>query len=95
MACACDETAECGCDDNNDQDFLDEHVGNGSWAALNQTQVTIADVNNTRTILLNGTLPEGTVAPNDNAGGGMAALLQHAGWWPVAATVAALVFSSV
>jgi len=94
VACACDETAECGCDDNDDPDFLNEHIGNGSWAALNQSQATVADVNGTRTILLNGTLPEGTTAPSDSAAGGMATLLQYAGWWPVAATVVATVFAS-
>jgi len=95
VACACDETAQCGCDDNDDTDFLSEHIGNGSWNALNQSQVTVADVNNTRTILLNGTLPEGTVAPNDNAAGSMHALLQHAGWWPAAATVGLMVFTTL
>jgi len=97
VACACDETAQCGCDDNDDSSFLDEQIGNGSWSALNQSQVTIADVNSTRTILLNGTLPDGTTAPTDsaNAAGGMQTLLRHAGWWPAAATVGLLVFSSL
>jgi len=98
VACACDETVQCGCDDNEDSSFLDEQIGNGSWAGLNQSQISIADVNGTRTILLNGTLSADTVAPIDdaaNAAGSMQALLQHAGWWPVAASVGLMVFTTL
>ncbi len=54
-------------------------------------------MNGTNTILINGSLPNGTTAPGgtddpDSAGQGLRLLLQHAGWWPVVATVCATVF---
>lgn len=53
----------CGCDENDDQKYLNDLVGNGSYAALNKTLVTVSDVNGTRSLILNGTLPNGTTAP--------------------------------
>lgn len=95
VLCACDETVECGCDDNSNTTYLGELVGNGSYDGLNKTLVTVADVNGTSTILINGTLPNGTTAAggtdDPNAGAGLRALLYAAGWWPVVATVAASV----
>jgi hypothetical protein len=99
VTCACDPYLVCGCDENGDQQYLTDLVGNGSYAALNKTLVAVADVNGTSTILINGTLPNGTTAaggsedPN-GAAGGLRTLLQHAGWWPVAAAVCAIVFTA-
>lgn len=97
VQCACSEMGECGCDipsgDTNNLTYIDELVGNGDYNKLNHSLITVADVNGTSTILINGTLPLGTTAP-DNAGNGLAMLLQHAGWWPVVATVCAIVFTA-
>lgn len=38
-------------------------MGNGSYAALNKSLVTVSEVNGTRNLVLNGTLPNGTTAP--------------------------------
>jgi len=97
VGCGCDQSVECGCDeDNNSTTVLKELVGNGSYASLNQSLVTVADVNGTSTILINGTLPNGTTAnggdEDPNAAGGLRTLLMHAGWWPAVATVCAMVF---
>ncbi|KAL2180199.1 uncharacterized protein P884DRAFT_75251 [Thermothelomyces heterothallicus CBS 202.75] len=95
VECACASNADCGCDENRDKDYLDDLIGNGSYAALNKTLVNVADVNGTSTILVNGTLPDGTAAAAGNAaGGGLRALLHHAGWWPVVATVCAIVLTA-
>src|ERR1700730_16701632 len=60
--CLCEEYSECGCDENGDNSQLDQLVGNGSYRGLNQSVVTVADINGTSTILINGTLPNGTTA---------------------------------
>jgi hypothetical protein len=121
VICACDETVECGCDDNSDNAFMTDIIGNGrympacslidsnpiaadkmltshtSYDALNKSLVTVAAVNGTSTILINGTLPNGTTAnggtDDPNAGAGMQVLLRGAGWWPVVATVLAMVLT--
>lgn len=99
VQCACDPYNVCGCDENGDPQYLNDLIGNGSYAALNKTVINVADVNGTSTLLINGTLPNGTTAaggtesPNA-AGDGMRAMLQYAGWWPVFATVAAVVFAA-
>lgn len=96
VACACDETVQCGCDDTGNATFLNELIGNGSYDALNHSLITVAKVNGTDTILINGTLPDGTSVTEDsepqNASEGLRALLQHAGYWPVLATVVGTVF---
>lgn len=94
VLCGCDAYQECGCDNNSNQTYIDSVIGNGSLASLNQSLVTVSKVNGTDTILLNGTLPNGTTASGGtdsaNAGAGYKDLLQHAGWWPMVATGAAI-----
>ncbi|KAK0666150.1 hypothetical protein QBC41DRAFT_326460 [Cercophora samala] len=104
VICACAENSVCGCDDNDDEEYMKDLIGNGSYAALDKSVVDVAPVNGTSTILINGTLPDGTTAPGGTeapgsapssaAGDGLRALLEHAGWWPVVATVAAVVFTA-
>ncbi|KAL2199090.1 hypothetical protein P885DRAFT_75502 [Corynascus similis CBS 632.67] len=94
VECACAPNADCGCDENPDKDYLDDLIGNGSYAALNKTLIDVANVNGTSTILLNGTLPDGTAAAVNGAGDGLRGLLHHVGWWPVVATVCAIAFTA-
>lgn len=63
VTCICAEYSVCGCDDNGDQTFLASIIGDGTYSTLNQTLVQVADINGTSTIILNGTLPNGTTAP--------------------------------
>ncbi|KAL1794863.1 hypothetical protein ACET3X_006679 [Alternaria dauci] len=63
VMCVCSEGFVCGCDENDDQQYINDLVGNGSYAALNKTLVTVSDVNGTKTLVLNGTLEKGTTAP--------------------------------
>jgi hypothetical protein len=93
--CACSPRGDCGCDENNDKSYLDDLIGNGSYAALNKSVINVADVNGKSTILLNGTLPEGSADAFDNgAGDGLRGLVRQAGWWPVVATVCAIAFTA-
>jgi hypothetical protein len=97
VICGCDPYEECGCDTNSDSQFMTDLIGNGSYNALNHTLVTVADVNGTSTILINGTLPNGTVEAMEEgsgAAGGLQTLLQNVGWWPVVATVGAIIFAA-
>jgi hypothetical protein len=60
--------------------------------------INVAVVNGTKTLLINGTLPNGTTAPGgdedafDNAATGLRAAAQALGFWPVVAAVGAAVF---
>jgi len=79
VTCLCQEDALCGCEQNDDQSYINDLVGNGSYPALNKSLVTVSSVNGTDTLVLNGSLPEGTTAP-----GGAAASLalgKYTGYW--------------
>lgn len=95
VQCGCDETVECGCDENNSTEYINSVLGDGSYNQLNKSLVTVANVNGTDTILLNGTLPNGTTASGGSesasAGVGLRRLAEVAGWWPLVATTFALV----
>ncbi|PHH87395.1 hypothetical protein CDD83_8926 [Cordyceps sp. RAO-2017] len=95
VLCACAEFAECGCDENNSTAYYNDLIGNGSYEALNKSVVNVGDVRGEKTLLINGTLPNGTTAdgPDSSAfGSGLTSLVEAAGYWPVVATVAAAVF---
>lgn len=53
VKCDCDQYQECGCDDNNSTDYITSVLGNGRYGQLNQTLVTVANVNGADTILVN------------------------------------------
>lgn len=86
----------CSCDDN--KDTLKELVGNGSYAALNKSIINVGDYKNKKTLLINGSLPNGTTAdgPNEGAGAGvgMKSLVEAAGMWPAVVFVLAAVFTA-
>jgi hypothetical protein len=63
VTCLCQQYSVCGCDNNDNTQYLNDLVGNGSYQALNKTLVTVADVNGTKNLVINGTLPNGTTAP--------------------------------
>ncbi|KAL0465374.1 hypothetical protein QR685DRAFT_138692 [Neurospora intermedia] len=107
VTCACDPYLVCGCDDNTNTTYIDSLIGNGSYSALNHSLITVATVDGTDYLLINGTLPNGTTASGGtdddddgtttsggtNGSESLRRLLEHAGWWPVVATVAATVFA--
>lgn len=104
VTCLCAQYSVCGCDDDGNYTFLDSIIGDGDYFKLNHTLVTVADVNGTSTILLNGTLPNGTTASggtedaitsNSTDGGTSAAvrsIIEAGGYWVMIATVALTCF---
>ncbi|KAH7394316.1 hypothetical protein BKA66DRAFT_456028 [Pyrenochaeta sp. MPI-SDFR-AT-0127] len=90
VMCLCQEFSVCGCDENTDQTYLNDLVGNGSYAALNKTLITVSNVNGTKTLVLNGTLPNGTTAPGGTDDEGAAANLglgKYTGYWAMGLVV--------
>ncbi len=102
VTCGCAQYAVCGCDENGDTQYLADLIGDGNYNNLNHTLVTVANVNGTQRILINGTLPNGTTAPggdedafsDSSPASGLHIVLRNLGWWPVVATVGAMVFAA-
>jgi hypothetical protein len=95
VTCLCANYAVCGCDDNGNATFLDSLIGDGSYANLNASLVQVADINGTSTIVLNGTLPNGTTSSGgteDAFSGAIQSMLQFSGYWVMVAMVGATVF---
>lgn len=88
IICLCQEYSVCGCDDNTDTQYLGDLIGNGSYAGLNKTLVTVAEVNGTTTIVINGTLPNGTTASGGtDSAAPRVRMLEFSGWWMMIAVV--------
>ncbi|RDW87672.1 hypothetical protein BP5796_03366 [Coleophoma crateriformis] len=89
VTCLCAAYAECGCDDNDNSTFLDSLIGTGDYFSLNQSLVTVADVNGTSTILINGTLPNGTTASGgtESASAAVRSFAEASGYWVMIALV--------
>lgn len=60
VTCLCQEYSVCGCDENHDQTYVDSLVANATNTVDGRSK--IAEVNGTRTLLINGTLDNGTTA---------------------------------
>ena len=68
-------------------------MGNGSYDALNKSIITVADINGTSTILINGTLPNGTTAAGGTDSPNIAAsTVKLSGYWLMVALVGCTVF---
>lgn len=76
---------------------MKELVGNGTYAALNQSVINVGDYRGRKSFLVNGTLPNGTTADgpdegsNAGVGVGMKSLVEAAGMWPAVACVLAAI----
>ncbi|KAF2091310.1 hypothetical protein K490DRAFT_62633 [Saccharata proteae CBS 121410] len=90
--CFCGRFSTCGCDANNDTSYYQSLVGNGSYDALNKSVVDVATVNGTKTLLINGELPNGTTASGGTSAGSPSVMLQGMGWWSVVAVVCATIW---
>ncbi|KAJ5935695.1 hypothetical protein N7466_005242 [Penicillium verhagenii] len=91
VACLCEEYQECGCDNNTNSTYY-ESLFNGTQPK-NSSVVTVAKVNDTEKIYINGTLANGTTAADSSAASGaMATMLQASGYWATAAVVLATVW---
>jgi hypothetical protein len=85
VLCLCQEYTACGCDENSDSSYITSIVGNGSEANLNSTLVKVANVNGTDTIVINGTLPNGTDTGSAASGMVGGRISWMAGWLAIAA----------
>ncbi|KAH7156597.1 hypothetical protein EDB81DRAFT_395703 [Dactylonectria macrodidyma] len=94
VICGCARYSVCGCEENNSTAYYDDLIGNGSYAALNKSVINVAKVNGTMTLLINGTLDNGTTAVGEDsaAPGSMQGMAEALGLWPVVAAVLATVF---
>lgn len=108
MTCLCELYSACGCDDANNSTFLDGIIGDGNLANLNKSLVNVGNVNGTKTIVLNGTLPNDTIADATTTGNDATTgtgtsvpsssaankrfLLETLGFWLLGAIVAATVW---
>ncbi|PHH63055.1 hypothetical protein CDD81_6300 [Ophiocordyceps australis] len=97
VLCGCAQFAECGCDENNNTAYYNDLIGNGSYDALNKSVVNVGEFRGNKTLLINGTLPNGTTADgaDENAAGlgpGPRSLIEAAGLWPAFAAIIAAVF---
>ncbi|ESZ91331.1 hypothetical protein SBOR_8272 [Sclerotinia borealis F-4128] len=93
VTCLCAAYSECGCDDNGNSTFIAELIGDGNYAALNKSLVNVADVNGTTTILINGTLPNGTTASGGTDSAARKTIAEGLGWWVMIAVVFATCFA--
>lgn len=99
VTCLCEQYSACGCDDANNSTFLDGIIGDGNLANLNKSLVNVGNVNGTKTIVLNGTLPNDTVADASTSTGSASTsaankqlLLETSGFWLLGAIVGATVW---
>ncbi|KAL1895578.1 hypothetical protein Cpir12675_003162 [Ceratocystis pirilliformis] len=99
VICACAENSQCGCDENNSTTYFDSLIGNGSYSGLNTSVVNVAQVNGTKTLLVNGTLSNDTTSPtedtNSDDDSSMAILnspVSLLGYWPVTVAVFAAIY---
>ena len=95
MQCLCQQYSPCGCDDNDNSTALDEVIGDGS--DQNSSMARITNVNGTKTLVLNGTLENGTdgnaADPNASAAVGMRQMvLEGSGFWLMGVVVGATVW---
>ncbi|KAH8728266.1 hypothetical protein GQ44DRAFT_43074 [Phaeosphaeriaceae sp. PMI808] len=94
VVCLCQEYSVCGCDENSDQAYINDLVGNGSYLALNKSLITVSEVNGTKSLVLNGSLPNGTTAPGgiDDAAASLS-LGKYSGYYAIGLIVLYGVFT--
>ena len=86
VICGCRMYGVCGCDYTNDTAYLESIIGNGSVAAMNSSLVAVALYEGSQTILIDGSLPNGTTAAGGSDDAGMS-LVPLAGYWSIALLV--------
>ena len=92
--CLCQQYSECGCDDTNNQTFVEKLINNGTDGPVNtSTTRFVTYANGTSAAFINGTLPNGTTAAGgtESASGAQQLLTNYGGYWVMVAAVAATV----
>jgi hypothetical protein len=85
VVCLCQEYSVCGCDKNHHSGYFKD-LFNGP-VPHDTDKVQVADVNGTRKVVINGTLPNGTTRSDPDASGSPATIAQASGYWVMAAVV--------
>lgn len=100
IMCLCQEYSVCGCEDNDNSTYLNSvlNVKDSSELPANSSIVRVADVNGTTTIIINGTLPNGTTAADpsieesfEDSSSMPRELLKFSGYWLMISLVIASV----
>ncbi|EGU73615.1 hypothetical protein IWW34DRAFT_796722 [Fusarium oxysporum f. sp. albedinis] len=96
VVCGCSWYENCACDDPDSAPYFKEPIGSGSYEALNKSIVDVAEFNGTKTILINGTLPNGTALAGDKDKNSAPArcVVGTFGYWPTVAVILGAAFIS-
>ncbi|RKK10618.1 hypothetical protein BFJ66_g17076 [Fusarium oxysporum f. sp. cepae] len=96
VLCGCSRYENCACDDPDSAPYFKELIGSGSYEALNKSIVDVAVVNGTKSILINGTLPNDTALASDKDKNSAPArcVVGTFGYWPAVAVVVGAAFIS-
>ncbi|KAE8146027.1 hypothetical protein BDV25DRAFT_58044 [Aspergillus avenaceus] len=87
VVCLCEAYMVCGCDNNNNTTYY-ESLFNGTQPT-NSNVVRIVEVNGTRAVYINGTLPNGTTVADESAPScAVQIAIQTSGYWLMIALVA-------
>ncbi|EXL64718.1 hypothetical protein FOPG_19028 [Fusarium oxysporum f. sp. conglutinans race 2 54008] len=94
VLCGCSRYEYCACDDPDSAPYFKEFIGSGSYEALNKSIVDVAEVNGTKTILINGTLPNDTALDGDKDKNSAPTryVVGTFGYWPAVDVVVGAVF---
>lgn len=84
VLCVCQENSVCGCDENYNQSFIQDMYKNATGDGEPKL-ARLSDVNGTRTLVINGTLEDGTTS--EDAASRAIKLEYWAGWWSMVAIV--------
>ncbi|PPJ51410.1 hypothetical protein CBER1_08570 [Cercospora berteroae] len=85
--CWCARYYSCSCDENNQTEYQNNVANNASQAKLVRLE---GDDNDT--LVIDGTLPNGTTAPGGSDSGSMGSALEMVGYWPMVAIALATAY---
>ncbi|KEY74537.1 hypothetical protein S7711_09770 [Stachybotrys chartarum IBT 7711] len=91
IICGCAQYSVCSCEENTDEDYLDDLIGNGDYNELDNSVVNVGERDGEKVLLINGTLENGTTADSP-ASGSKRLMIENMGYWPAVAAVMAAVF---
>lgn len=97
VVCLCERDRDCGCDDDGNTTYIDDLVGNGCESDQDPILVHVGDVNGTKTVVINGTIPydgedsEDSDESSSTSGAMRQYVLEMSGYWIAGAVVLATV----
>jgi len=88
VTCACAPASACGCDDNGDATYVQQFfTGANGTASNNDSVAQFVPINGTSTVVLNGSLPNGTDG-SGTSGAERGVWVDWGGWAVIAMAVA-------